>query len=170
MQLYDTAMRFLETQARRWYFLIQVTVFRNNDVDVEDEDDDDAEAVTMPDDNECSLLRVDEKLIDNSVSMTKNSKRVKIPVLINDEAWTVSNADSIIHTQLINTEELMEHMSSLMNGDEYDYVQFTRDVELGKKTVSECGSVTVVLKREGLSCKRQIYAATCENVGICSDF
>ena len=59
----------------------------------------------------------------------------------------------------------MEYVSVLMNEDDA-YDQFEEDVHEGKKRLNECGSVTVHLRREGLSCKRQIYAASCGTVSI----
>ena len=119
----------------------------------------------MPDDNECSLLRIEEKLVDYSVVMTKNSKRVKSPVVLNVDGWKVTDPNSIVHKQLVTPEDLMAHISALMNEDDA-YDQFVEDVHEGKKRLNECGSVTVHLRREGLSCKRQIYAASCGTVSI----
>ena len=143
---------------------MEMTAYRNKDAEKE-VDAVDEEAVTMPNDNECSLLHVEEKLVDYSVLMSKNSNRCKIPVIINDDGIEVTDPESIVHKQLASPEELMEYVSALMNEDDA-YDQFEEDVKEGKKRVNECGSVTVHLRREGLSCKRQIYAASCGTVSI----
>ena len=120
----------------------------------------------MPDDNECSLLRIEEK-VDYSVVMTQNSKRSKIRVIITDDGdgIEVTDPESIVHKEIVTPEDLMVLISALMNEDDA-YDQFEQDVLEGKKRLLECGSVTVQLKREGLRCKRQIFAATCGTVSI----
>ena len=86
-----------------------MTAHRNRDAEKED-DDVDEEAVTMPDDNECSLLHIEEK-VDYAVLMSKNSKRCKIPVIITDDGIEVTDPESIVHKQLASPEELMEYVS-----------------------------------------------------------
>ena len=134
-----------------------------SDDDGDDDDGDDDDPSNDVNDNECSLLTVLEKEAPDSVVMSRNSLRARIAVTFTDEDCTVLDYATNIHRYLINPADLLQHINDLF-GDGYNDLEAS--LKTRKKTIFECGSLTLRLNRYGNSCKHSVYAATCANVGF----